>query len=58
MNNQVESLTYYAATKKYDLRFPTLREDLDVDVVIIGGGFSGIHTALELCEKASPISRF
>lgn len=51
MNNQVESLTYYAATKKYDLRFPTLREDLDVDVVIIGGGFSGIHTTLELCEK-------
>ncbi|EJD6501244.1 FAD-binding oxidoreductase [Providencia rettgeri] len=51
MNNQVESLTYYAATKKYDLRFPTLKEDLDVDVVIIGGGFSGVHTALELCEK-------
>lgn len=51
MNNQVESLTYYAATKKYDLRFPTLKEDLDVDVVIIGGGFSGINTALELCEK-------
>lgn len=51
MNNQVESLSYYAATKKYDLRFPTLKEDLDVDVVIIGGGFSGIHTALELCEK-------
>lgn len=51
MNNQVESLTYYSATKKYDLRFPILKEDLDVDVVIIGGGFSGIHTALELCEK-------
>lgn len=51
MNNQVESLTYYSATKKYDLRFPTLTEDLDVDVVIIGGGFSGINTALELCEK-------
>ncbi|MTC61258.1 FAD-dependent oxidoreductase [Providencia rustigianii] len=51
MNNQVESLTYYSATKKYDLRFPTLKEDLDVDVVIIGGGFSGINTALELCEK-------
>lgn len=28
MNNQVESLTYYAATKKYDLRFPTLKEIL------------------------------
>lgn len=51
MNNHIESLTYYAATKKYDLRFPTLEEDLDVDVVIIGGGFSGINTALELAEK-------
>lgn len=51
MNNQIESLTYYAATKKYDLRFPTLKEDIEADVVIIGGGFSGINTALELCEK-------
>nr|WP_208524143.1 FAD-binding oxidoreductase [Serratia marcescens] len=33
------------------MRFPTLEEDLDVDVVIIGGGFSGINTALELAEK-------
>ncbi|KMW73166.1 FAD-dependent oxidoreductase [Photorhabdus luminescens subsp. luminescens] len=51
MNNHLDSLTYYAATKKYDLRFPALQEDLDVDVVIIGGGFSGINTALELAEK-------
>ncbi|CDG87062.1 putative oxidoreductase with FAD/NAD(P)-binding domain [Xenorhabdus bovienii str. feltiae Florida] len=51
MNNNLDSLTYYAATKKYDLRFPTLTEDLDVDVVIIGGGFSGVNTALELAEK-------
>ncbi|MCE1718465.1 FAD-binding oxidoreductase, partial [Enterobacter hormaechei] len=51
MSNHLDSLTYYAATKKYDLRFPALQEDLDVDVVIIGGGFSGINTALELAEK-------
>ncbi|AOM41282.1 NAD(P)/FAD-dependent oxidoreductase [Xenorhabdus hominickii] len=51
MYNDIDSLTYYAATKKYDLHFPTLTEDLDVDVVIIGGGFSGINTALELAEK-------
>lgn len=47
----LDSLTYYAATKKYDLSFPRLTEDLDADVVIIGGGFTGINTALELAEK-------
>ncbi len=47
----VESPTYYFATKRYDLSFPRLAEDIDADVVIIGGGFSGINTALELAEK-------
>ena len=28
-----------------------LTQDLDADVVVIGGGFSGINTALELAEK-------
>ncbi|HHY2117135.1 FAD-dependent oxidoreductase [Acinetobacter baumannii] len=38
-------------TKKYFLNFPQLEQDIDADVVIIGGGFSGIHTALELAEQ-------
>lgn len=46
-----EAATYYTATKKYELHFPSLEEDLDVDVVVIGGGFSGVNTALELAEK-------
>ncbi|SAK87456.1 FAD dependent oxidoreductase [Caballeronia hypogeia] len=46
-----ETATYYTATKKYDLRFPKLEEELEAEVVIIGGGFSGIHTALELAEN-------
>lgn len=48
--NQLDSLTYYSATKKYDVRFPALKEDIDADVVVIGGGFSGINTSLELAE--------
>ncbi|WP_395065803.1 NAD(P)/FAD-dependent oxidoreductase [Paraburkholderia silvatlantica] len=46
-----ETATYYTATKKYDLSFPSLENDIEADVVIIGGGFSGIHTALELAEN-------
>jgi len=47
----IETPTYYTATKKYNVSFPMLDEDIDVDVVVIGGGFSGINTALELAEK-------
>lgn len=47
-----EQPTYYTATKKYALSFHSLEQDIDADVVIIGGGFSGIHTALELAEQS------
>ena len=42
----IETPTYYSATKKYNLAFPTLEDDIEADVVVIGGGFSGINTSL------------
>ena len=51
MNIKIDALNYYGATKKYQLHFPPLQEDIEADVVIIGGGFSGINTALELAEQ-------
>ncbi|MFJ4112302.1 NAD(P)/FAD-dependent oxidoreductase [Pseudomonas sp. NPDC089758] len=43
--------TYYTATRKYDLKFPDLEGDIEAEVVVIGGGFSGVNTALELAER-------
>lgn len=38
-------------TRKYDLHYRDLEGDIEAEVVIIGGGFSGINTALELAER-------
>jgi gamma-glutamylputrescine oxidase len=51
MNTKIDALNYYGATKKYHLNYPALQQDIEADVVIIGGGFSGINTALELAEQ-------
>jgi gamma-glutamylputrescine oxidase len=43
--------SYYAATANDDTRHPQLTEDLNVDVCVIGGGFTGISSALHLAER-------
>jgi glycine/D-amino acid oxidase-like deaminating enzyme/nitrite reductase/ring-hydroxylating ferredoxin subunit len=37
-------------------RFPALRNDLDVDVAIIGGGITGLSTAIRLLEEGQKVA--
>lgn len=43
--------SYYQATANQQLKFPTLKTNRHVEVCVIGGGYSGLNTALELQQK-------
>jgi glycine/D-amino acid oxidase-like deaminating enzyme len=48
--------TYYAASARDTRGFGALERDLTVDVAIVGGGFSGVTTALELAERGLSVA--
>ncbi|MBW8830170.1 MAG: FAD-binding oxidoreductase [Burkholderiales bacterium] len=43
--------TFYDASAGHQPAFPPLKADADADIVIIGGGFAGLGTALSLLER-------
>jgi glycine/D-amino acid oxidase-like deaminating enzyme len=49
--------TYYAATSRHlQTERASLREDLDVDVCVVGAGFFGLYTALELAQAGKRVA--
>lgn len=48
---QEHTQSYYADTLAYQDTWPSLEGDHDCDVCVIGGGFTGISSALNLAEK-------
>ena len=48
---QTHAPSYYAATANRQLSFAPLAGELRADVCIVGGGFSGLNTAIELAER-------
>ncbi|MDX2307241.1 MAG: FAD-binding oxidoreductase [Hyphomicrobium sp.] len=48
--------SYYAATLNDKTRYPALDGDTRVDVAIVGGGFSGIATALTFAERGRSVA--
>ncbi|MGC5700849.1 FAD-binding oxidoreductase [Pseudomonas sp. NFXW11] len=48
--------SYYSATLNQETQYPTLQGTQQVDVVIIGGGFTGVASAVELAERGLKVA--
>ncbi|MHA7880269.1 MAG: NAD(P)/FAD-dependent oxidoreductase [Saccharospirillum sp.] len=48
--------SYYLASRAYPDTYPWLESDLSVDVCVVGGGFGGVNTALELAERGYSVA--
>lgn len=48
--------SYYNASINDETHYPRLEEEIRVDVVIIGGGFTGVATAVELAERGIKVA--
>lgn len=48
--------SYYAASAELPPPYPPLAGDLDVDVVIVGAGYTGLYTALRLARAGKSVA--
>jgi glycine/D-amino acid oxidase-like deaminating enzyme len=48
--------SYYAASSHPQPDHPALAGDVKVDVCVVGGGFSGLNTAIELAERGLSVA--
>ncbi|SFC36443.1 Glycine/D-amino acid oxidase [Pseudomonas citronellolis] len=48
--------SYYSASLAVETDYPTLQGEVNVDIAIIGGGFTGVTTAVELAERGYKVA--
>ena len=48
--------SYYAASSNWQTNYPKLQGEITVDVAVVGGGFTGISTALRLVENGYKVA--
>lgn len=51
VHTEAHADSYYAASLNFEAGYPELEGSLSVDICVVGGGFSGVATALELAER-------
>lgn len=54
--SQPRSPSYYSATIQQESDYPPLQDTVEVDVAIIGGGFTGVASAVELAERGLKVA--
>ena len=52
---QPHTASYYAATANDGTRYPALGGDVAADVCVIGGGYSGLSTAIFLADRGAKV---
>ncbi len=55
INTREHTGSWYAATAHNEVSYPTLENDIEADVAVVGGGFSGVNTMLELTERGDQV---
>ena len=56
MQNQAHVNSWYAASADAKLHFPALRGETQADVCIIGGGYTGLSTAIHLRQRGYSVA--
>lgn len=56
MGKSITSLSYYQATANRADSYPALQGEMTADVLVIGGGFTGISAALELATAGYKVA--
>ena len=48
--------SFYAVSANEQSHYPKLEADIDVDVCVVGGGFAGLSSAIELADKGYKVA--